>query len=130
MEASIRAHQTVGVETVLSTPKYRVLVEQAKARGFEIRLLYVTLRTADLNVQRVRLRVATGGHNVPEGKIRERRERSFQQLPWFLEQADVALIYDNSGATPTLVGRKQAGLIELDPQAPDEIKTAVEAIRD
>ena len=60
LRASIRAHHTVGVETVLSTPKYRTLVKAAKAFGFEIRLLYVTLNSADLNVERVRLRVAKG----------------------------------------------------------------------
>ncbi len=130
LSASIPAHQTVGVETVLSTTKYRVLVEQAKARGFEVRLLYVMLRTADLNVERVRLRVATGGHGVPEDNIRERRGRSFQQPPWFLNHADVALIYDNSGASPVLVGRKRDDVIELDPRAPREIKQAVEAIPD
>ena len=128
LSASIRAHQTVGVETVLSTDKYQRLVEQAKAKAFEVRLLYVTLRTADQNVERVKMRVATGGHDVPEDKIRERRERSFQQLPWFLDRADLALIYDNSGKTPVLVGRKKSGVIELDPDAPGEIITAVKTL--
>src|ERR1700722_8389555 len=45
LEESIQAHQTVGVETVLSTEKYRALVGRAKALGFEFRLLYVLLRT-------------------------------------------------------------------------------------
>lgn len=128
LTASVRAHQTVGVETVLSTPKYRVLVEDAKSRGFEIRLLYVTLLDADMNVERVRQRVKLGGHDVPEQKIRERRERSFAELPWFLNQADIALIYDNSAASPVLVGRKQDNIIEIDPDAPDEIKRAAQAI--
>jgi predicted ABC-type ATPase len=129
LEASISAHQTVGVETVLSTDKYRRLVETAKARGFEFRLLYITLRSADLNVERVRKRVLAGGHNVPEEKIRQRRERSFQQLPWFLDRADFALIYDNT-SEPVLVGRKHHGVIEIDPSAPSEIKEAVETLRD
>lgn len=130
LTASIEAHQTVGVETVLSTAKYRALVERAKARGFQIRLLYVMLRSADLNVQRVQARVAAGGHDVAEDKIRSRRERSLEQLPWFLEQAEVALIYDNSGATPKLVAEKRGEDIKVDPGAPREIKTAIEAIRD
>lgn len=130
LTASVQAHQTVGVETVLSTSKYRVLVKDAKERGFEIRLLYVTLRDADMNVERVRQRVKLGGHDVPENKIRERRERSFAQLPWFLNQADVALIYDNSSASPALVGRKQNNVIEIDPGAPDEIKRAAHAIEE
>jgi predicted ABC-type ATPase len=130
LTASIDAYQTVGVETVLSTAKYRRLVERAKSRGFDVRLLYVTLRNADLNVERVRLRVAKGGHDVPEAKIRERRERSFQQLPWFLDHADVAIIYDNSGPAPVRIGRKRNGVIKLDPDAPGEIKAAVADIED
>jgi predicted ABC-type ATPase len=125
LKASIRAHHTVGVETVLSTAKYRRLVRTAKSYGFEIRLLYVMLDTVELNIERVRLRVAKGGHGVPEEKIRQRRERSFQQLPWFLAQSDMALLYDNSGITPKLIGRKQGGIIVIDPDAPGIIKDAV-----
>jgi predicted ABC-type ATPase len=36
LKASIQAHQTIGVETVLSTAKYRKLVRLAKTRRFEI----------------------------------------------------------------------------------------------
>jgi predicted ABC-type ATPase len=39
LEASIRAYQTVGVETVLSTDKYRRLVELAKQLGFHLKLI-------------------------------------------------------------------------------------------
>jgi len=129
LRASIRAHQTVGVETVLSTPKYRRLVRLAQSFGFEIRLLYVLLDTAELNIARVRARVAAGGHNVPEDRIRARRERSFRQLPWFLERADLALIYDNSGTSPRLVGRKQFGVLEIDPSAPEPIQRTAAQIR-
>jgi predicted ABC-type ATPase len=50
--------------------------------------------TAEMNVERVQLRVVQGGHAVVEERIRARRERSFRQLPWFLDQADRALIFD------------------------------------
>jgi predicted ABC-type ATPase len=124
LRSSIKAHQTVGVETVLSTSKYRKLVRSAKDFGFEVHLLYVTLDTPQRNIERVRLRVAKGGHKVPEDKIVERRERSFKQLPWFLAQADFALLFDNSGAEPKLIGRKIKGIVEIDPAAPDAIKKA------
>jgi predicted ABC-type ATPase len=129
LEASIAAHQTVGVETVLSTDKYRQLVLSAKARGFEVRLIYVLLRSAKLNIERVKMRVAKGGHDVPEDKIIERRERSLAQLPWFLDQADQAWLYDNSDASPRLMGTKTKGVIELDRAALPEIAQAVEHIR-
>ena len=124
LDASIDAHQTVGVETVLSTPKYRRLVIAAKARRFEFRLIYVLLDSADRNVERVRQRVAAGGHDVPEQKIRDRRIRSLEQLPWYLARADSAWIFDNSGAAPRLIGHKQRSDIELDPSALPEVVNA------
>lgn len=128
LNASLDAYQTIGVETVLSTDKYRTLVKTAKARGFDVRLLYVVLRSVEMNIERVRLRVAKGGHAVDEDKIRARYERSLAQLPWFLEQVDTALIFDNSGESPLPVGRKADGVVEIAPSAPDAIKRAAERI--
>jgi predicted ABC-type ATPase len=124
LDASIKAHQSVGVETVLSTDKYRRLVRIAKKRGFEVRLVYVILQTPELNVDRVRLRVKKGGHRVPIGKIKERWTKSLRQLPWFLNQADAALIFDNSSDL-RLVGRKENGAIQFDPETPDALKQAL-----
>jgi predicted ABC-type ATPase len=129
LEASIAAHQTIGVETVLSTEKYRTLVLAAKAHGFEVRLIYILLNSPELSVERVRLRVAKGGHHVPTTKIRQRRERSLQQLPWFLKNCDVAWIFDNSSARPALIARKAGNTIIVDPAALPEIKEAVRLVK-
>jgi predicted ABC-type ATPase len=129
LEASIAAHQTIGVETVLSTDKYRKLIIAAKALNFEVRLIYVMLKSVELNIERVRLRVAKGGHNVPKNKIIERRERSLQQLPWFLERAEQAWLFDNSGASPRLIGTKNRGMIVMDPAALPEIQRAIDLIK-
>jgi predicted ABC-type ATPase len=126
LDISIQAHQSVGVETVLSTPEYQRLVEKAKALGFEVRLIYVILDSPQLNVERVRLRVRKGGHAVPENKIVERYARYLQQMPWFLEQADHAWLFDNSGAEPRLIGEKHAGVVTLDKEA---LPVVVEAVR-
>lgn len=107
--ASVEAHQTVGVETVLSTGKYQALVEQAHARGFAVKLIYVYLESVEINIERVATRVEKGGHSVPEDRIRSRRTRSLAQLPWFLDKAEYAEIYDNSGARPRLVFSKSPG---------------------
>jgi predicted ABC-type ATPase len=128
--ASVAVHKTIGVETVLSTGKYRALVTAAKAKGYEIRLHYVILSQPELNIQRVRARVEKGGHDVDAGKIVERYYRSLDQLPWFLDQADRAWIYDNSGAGPRLVASKSDGTITLDPSAIPLLKDAVFKLRD
>jgi len=126
LEVSIRAHQTVGVETVLSTDKYRRLVLAAKKLRFEVRLTYIILDSPERNIERVRYRVAKGGHAVPEDKIVERYARSLEQLPWFLEQADMAEIFDNSGMSPRLIAEKKDGVITLGRNALPQIVTAVQ----
>lgn len=103
LAASIEVHQTIGVETVLSSPKYRRLVEKAKAHDFEVCLVYVYLQTAEMQLERIKARVVKGGHDVPPDKVRDRRKRSFDQLPWFFSQAERAWILDNSGESPAVV---------------------------
>jgi predicted ABC-type ATPase len=129
LEASIAAHQTIGVETVLSTEKYRTLVLAAKAHGFEVRLIYILLSSPELSVERVKIRVGKGGHHVPTTKIRQRRERSLQQLPWFLKNSDLAWIFDNSGAKPAQIAQKVGNTIIVDPMALPEVKEAVRLIK-
>ncbi|HLH93896.1 MAG TPA: hypothetical protein VKW08_02135 [Xanthobacteraceae bacterium] len=124
LRASIDAHQSVGV---LSTGKYRPLVLKAKERGFEIRLPYVLLRTPELNIRRVQIRVAKGGHDVPADRIAKRWKRSLEQLPWFIDQADWALLVDNSEEFRP-VGQKVDGELTVDPTAPDALKAAVSKI--
>lgn len=125
LRASIRAHQTIGVETVLSTPKYRDVVAEARRYGFAVRVIYVFLDEADLNVERVAIRVEKGGHSVPEDKIRDRRRRSFEQFGWFLREADRVEVYDNSGADPRLVLSKHGGALWLEDDLIPELADAV-----
>lgn len=62
----------------------------------------------ETSIKRVAQRVAEGGHNVPEEDIRRRYTRSLINLPVALQQADRALIFDNS----TQVGHRQVLTIE------------------
>lgn len=128
LEASINVHKTIGVETVLSTEKYRRLVVAAKALGFAIWFLYVILDSSERSIERIKLRVAKGGHPVPYEKVRQRYQRSLEQFPWFLDQADKAWIWDNSGAKPKTIGEKSDGVIELDVHALEAVAKAVRSI--
>ena len=107
LNTSLEVYQTIGVETVLSSPKYQTLVERAQARGFEVRMMFVLLQSAELQLERVRIRVASGGHDVPEDKLRSRRNRSFEQLAWFAGRVDRLTIFDNSAGEPELMASKR-----------------------
>jgi predicted ABC-type ATPase len=97
----------------------------AKERQFDFKLIFVMLRSPEMNVARVRIRVRKGGHAVPEEKITARWWRSLAQLPWFLEHADQAAIYDNSGNFPLLIGRKENSKIQIDQHAPAALREAL-----
>ncbi|KQS04736.1 hypothetical protein ASG11_11155 [Sphingomonas sp. Leaf357] len=125
LEASINAYQTIGVETVLSSPKYRRLVELAKTRGFEIRMIYVILDTVELQLARIRNRVAEGGHDVPADKVAARRQRSFDQLAWFATHVDECLVFNNSTGEPELVGGLRSGYLVQIREFPNDLLAAL-----
>lgn len=129
LDASLDAYQTIGVETVLSTDKYRRLVTKAKARGFEFRLIYVFVNSLQVQLERIRMRVAKGGHDVPADKVSARRARSFEQVGWFFEQADSAWVFDNTGIAPELAGHKDGSRTSLSLNMPDELLKSLVALR-
>jgi predicted ABC-type ATPase len=99
LDAEIAAGRSVTIETVLSSDKLKRRVEAAKAAGFVVALVYVTVRDGALNVARVEQRHAQGGHDVPTDRILSRRTRSHALFEWFAQQADVVLVFDNT-STP------------------------------
>ncbi|MFM2296271.1 MAG: hypothetical protein RLZZ350_2684 [Verrucomicrobiota bacterium] len=90
------AGEAVAVETVLSTAKYRPVIEKLRRDGGIFNLIYVGLSSPELSRERVRARVLKGGHPVPEEKLPGRWQRSLENLPWFARQADHCFVYDNS----------------------------------
>jgi predicted ABC-type ATPase len=99
------------IETVLSSAKYQDDVLEAKARGYQVGLVYISVHPPELILGRIKDRVAEGGHNVDFQKALDRYQRSHANLVWFAQQADSLLVYDNSGRKtgPVLVAMKEAG---------------------
>ena len=91
-------------ETVFSHPSKLDLLKAARARGYTVLVMHVGLETPDLSVARVAHRVQSGGHGVPETKIRERYDRSEPLIRDAVRLADTGLVYDNSvaGQSPKL----------------------------
>ncbi|MCL2436529.1 MAG: zeta toxin family protein [Clostridiales bacterium] len=101
-------------ETVLSTERNLVLLENAKALGYEVQCIYVLTCNENINVARVKARHAAGGHDVPEDKIRTRYHRALAIVPYLINVCDKILIYDNS-ENPTLIFRKENASASLYP---------------
>lgn len=85
-------------ETVFSHPSKVALVSDAVALGYLVHL-HVVLIPSSLPVARVAGRVAQGGHDVPETKVRERFERLWALVAQARDLAGRATFYDNSRAS-------------------------------
>lgn len=82
-------------ETVFSHPSELELIEAAVTAGYTV-ALHAVMVPADLAVQRVAQRVASGGHAVPEDQIRQRYQRLWPLVVDAIGRADTARIWDNS----------------------------------
>lgn len=90
-------HVTFAIETTLATRSYKTLVERAKCLGYEIILLFFWLPSPEHAVQRVALRVATGGHDIPRDIIHRRYWLGIKNLfDIFVPIVDYWALYDNS----------------------------------
>jgi predicted ABC-type ATPase len=84
------------VETTLSGNTYLRMMVRAKSLGYTVVLFYVGTTDVSINLERVRNRVADGGHDVPEEDQLRRYPRSFANLRKAFELSDEAVLYDNS----------------------------------
>lgn len=68
----IEQRKSFAFETTFASKIFAPLLLKSKKRGYTVRLIYIWLHSVELAKERVKLRVESGGHNVPL-KIIERR---------------------------------------------------------
>ncbi len=99
----LQQRESFVVETTLSGNGTITMMRQARDAGYRISVVYIALGYPDDNIERVRTRVAEGGHDVPDADVRRRFTRSLAQAPIAAELADKALVIDNKGLRPRRV---------------------------
>ena len=93
----IAAEKTFALETTLASRSIAKLLKGAQEKGYYVTLLYFWLNTPDLAVERVKNRVAAGGHNVTEVTVRRRYDAGIHNLfELYLPICDYWMITDNS----------------------------------
>lgn len=109
VEKTLRSGGTIGVETVLSTDKYFSLFEQVAGAGGDAHLIYIGNQDPQISIERVAIRVAQSGHDVPPEKIRARWHRSLKFMPLFWNLATRAWLFDHSASEtpPRLIAHKK-----------------------
>lgn len=92
----LESGQSFSFETVMSAVDKIDLLRMSQARGFRTYLYYVATEDVAINIQRVKHRVAEGGHDVPEAKIVSRYNRSLRLLREAIPHTSRAYFFDTS----------------------------------
>ena len=64
--------ESFALETTLAGLGYLKMIDQWRADGYVVKLIFLSLTMPEVSIKRVKFRVIQGGHNIPEDVIRRR----------------------------------------------------------
>ena len=105
LERAIAERLDFAFETTLGGHTITALLHKALAGGIDVRVWFVGLTSPELHIARVRSRVARGGHDIPEAKIRVRYDRSRINLIELMPRLTELRVFDNSFEADPRAGR-------------------------
>ncbi|CAB1058176.1 conserved hypothetical protein [Olavius sp. associated proteobacterium Delta 1] len=76
----VKRRESFAFETTLSGRLYARYIGQWQVTGYRIKLIFLSLPDAEMAVERVRIRVAQGGHDVAESVIRRRFDKGWNNF--------------------------------------------------
>ena len=98
LQKVLKTGQDINLETTLAGHEKNILklLDRVKKNNYQIVLLYVGVSSPDIAVERVKERVAKGGHGVPEELIIKRYYESFDNFSRLINKFNSVKVYDNS----------------------------------
>jgi predicted ABC-type ATPase len=109
VEELLARGETFALETTLATKMYQQKIRAAQQQGYTVTLLYFWLSSPALAQERVKTRVAEGGHFIAPEVIDRRYWLGIKYLfANYLPLVDETLVYDNSSGEPMLLAQKLA----------------------
>ena len=98
------ARESFALESTLSGLTYVDRLKRLRVEGFFVEIIFLRLKSPELAIKRVALRVKQGGHHVPEDDVRRRYARGLHNFDVFYKPlAHRWSLYENSGTTPVLI---------------------------
>ena len=116
LEQAIEERKDYRFETTLGGRSITRLLQEAARAGHRLHIWFCGLESPDLHLRRVRARVARGGHDIPEEKIRERWNSSRENLIRLLPHIHHLRVYDNSTEADPAKGKPPRPVLLLEIQ--------------
>ena len=100
--------KTFAFETTLATKSYKNTIKQAQNLGYTVTLVFFSLDSIELAIDRVKTRVLEGGHTIPADVIARRYQNGLKNLfEIYSEIVDEIAIFNNSNGKPNLIAKKR-----------------------
>lgn len=104
------AGDDMAFETTLASQMLLPRIRRMQANGYRFHLFFFWLPSADLAVRRVALRVASGGHHIPEDVVRRRYKRGLENLfNHYMPAADTWVLIDNTRPPGKKIAAREVG---------------------
>lgn len=95
-------------ETTLAGKTYVNYLKAVKRKGYRIHLFFLWIPSVKLALQRIKDRVAEGGHDVSAEDVRRRFARSIRNfLHLYRPLLDSWMLFDNSDRVPKLIAEEK-----------------------
>ncbi len=109
-------NRSFAFETTAAGTNYVKYLKEARAKEYEIHLMFLWLDSPGQAIERVLQRVKQGGHHIPEETVRRRYFAGLRNLfKYYLPLVDGFLIVDNSseGSTKVVVRKDFDNHLEI-----------------
>ncbi|MHB1272570.1 MAG: AAA family ATPase [Rhodanobacter sp.] len=114
LRAAIADNTDYTFETTPGGQTVTGLLLAAAAAGHELVIWYCGLDSPERHLARVAARVAGGGHDIPEAKVRTRYEASRANLVRLMPHVTTLRVYDNSAEADPATGQRPAPELVLE----------------
>jgi len=98
LDEHVAARRNHAFETTLGGATIAERLLDAAGKGFDVLVWYVGLASPELHLERIRRRVAEGGHDIPERDVRRRFDASRENLIRLMPALAALWVYDNSAS--------------------------------
>jgi predicted ABC-type ATPase len=113
LERALAEGGNFACETTLGGKTIPDILLKGARGGAWVHVWFAGLSSPELHIARVRNRVAAGGHDIPEAKIRERYTGSIVNLIRLLPHLRSLRVYDNSSERDPMAGNAPEPLLLL-----------------
>ena len=104
IKANVKAGNSFAFETTLSGKYYATQIPKWQKLGYKVKLLFLALPDAEMAIQRVAVRVASGGHHIPTAIVKRRFEKGLYNYHHVYKPiVNTWAMYNNLGLMPEVI---------------------------